>query len=205
MRWQLLIARSTSGCTYQSASTQAGRRITSENQRMPMPTFRLQFPVAMVEVLAARYDFDADDAVAAAGAGARHRGYYTKPELSLLCEWKSVRSKSRVAQNSDVFVQAITRAAFATEDEFERMTALCALRGVEAPTASVLLHFAFPDRYPIIDWRALESLGQPEQATYPVRYWLAYVDACRALAKDAGVSMRVLDKALWQHSRERRR
>jgi hypothetical protein len=168
-----------------------------------MPPFRLQFPLAMVEELAARFDFDTDDTVAAAGAAARKRGYYTKPELTLLCEWKSARTRSRVALNSDVFVEAITRAAFATEDEFERMTALCALRGVDAPTASVLLHFTFPDRYPIIDWRALESLGQTQQPPYPVSYWLAYVDACRTLAAEAGVSMRVLDKALWQYSNER--
>jgi len=121
----------------------------------------------------------------------------------LLCEWKTARSRSRVARNTDAFVEAITRAAFATEDESERMAALCALRGVEAPTASVLLHFAEPDRYPIIDWRALESLGERERATYPIPYWLAYVAACRALAAEAGVTMRVLDKALWQHSRER--
>jgi hypothetical protein len=141
--------------------------------------------------------------VAAAGAGARARGHYTKPELLLVCEWKSHRTKSRVARNTDVFVEAITRAALATADESERMAALCALRGVSTPTASVLLHFAFPDRYPIIDWRALESLGEPAQAIYPVDYWLAYVDACRELAKQAGVTMRTLDKALWQHSRER--
>lgn len=168
-----------------------------------MPTFRLQFPLSEIEALAARFDFDTDDQVAAAGAAARRRGYYTKPELVLLCEWKSARSRPRVALNTDGFVEGITRAAFATEDEAERMAALCVLRGVEAPTASVLLHFAFPDRYPIIDWRALESLGQREQATYPIRFWLAYVDACRRLAEEAGVTMRVLDKALWQFSRER--
>ncbi|HEX5620003.1 MAG TPA: hypothetical protein VFX51_16390 [Solirubrobacteraceae bacterium] len=170
-----------------------------------MPPFRLQFPLAMLDELAARFDFDTDDTVAAAGAAARKRGYYTKAELALLCEWKSARTRSRVALNSDVYVESITRAAFATEDEFERMTALCALRGVDAPTASVLLHFTFPDRYPIIDWRALESLGQTQQPPYPVSYWLAYVDACRALAGEAGVTMRVLDKALWQYSNERRR
>ena len=167
--------------------------------------FRLQFPAATIEDLAARFDagVDGDDVMAAAGSAARRRGYYTKAELTLLCEWKSPRSRSRVARNSDVFVEGITRAAFATDDELERMTALCALQGVEAPTASVLLHFAFPDRYPIIDWRALESLGQTGRAVYPVSYWLAYADACRTLAAEAGVSMRVLDKALWQHSRER--
>jgi hypothetical protein len=170
-----------------------------------MTTFRLQFPMGEIGGLAARYDFDSDDEVAAAGAAARRRGYYTKSELVLISEWKTVRSKSRVARNTDAFVEGITRAAFATDDESERMLALCALRGVDVPTASVLLHFAFPDRYPIIDRRALESLGERAQPPYPTSYWLAYVDACRKLAAEAGVTMRVLDKALWQHSRDRAR
>jgi hypothetical protein len=167
--------------------------------------FRLQFRVGDLPALAARYDFDPDDEVAATGASACERGYYTKPELVLICEWKTARSRSRVAKNTAGFVEGITRVAFATEDESERMAALCALQGVKPPTASVLLHFAFPDRYPIIDWRALDSLGQPRQPTYTIEYWLAYVDACRKLAAQAGVTMRVLDKALWQYSREQRR
>jgi hypothetical protein len=77
--------------------------------------------------------------------------------------------------------------------------------GIRLGHPGVLLHFAFPDRYPIIDWRAVESLGEHEQASYPMRYWLSYVDTCRRLAKEAGVTMRVLDKALWQYSRERSR
>jgi hypothetical protein len=158
-----------------------------------------------IKPLASRYDFNVDDEVANAGAAARQRGYYTKPELVLMCDWKTARSRSRVAKNTKEFVEGVTAAAFATGDEFERMAALCVLRGVEAPTASVLLHFAFPDQYPIIDWRAPESLGEPAQATYPVAYWLRYIEVCRGLAKKAGVTMRELDKALWQYSRERRR
>jgi hypothetical protein len=168
-----------------------------------MARFRLQFALSEVEALASRFSADGDERVTAAGAAARERGHYTKPELVLLCEWKTPRSRPRVALNTDGFVKGITGAAFATEDETERMAALCALRGVNAPTASVLLHFAFPDRYPIIDRRALESLGQTEQAAYPITYWLEYVEACRGLAKQADVSMRVLDKALWQFSSER--
>jgi 3-methyladenine DNA glycosylase/8-oxoguanine DNA glycosylase len=170
-----------------------------------MAPFRLQFPVGDIPALAARYDFDSDHQVATAGASARERGYYTKPELVLICAWKTVRSRSRVAENTAAFVEGMTRVAFAMEDESERMAALCALRGVNPPTASVLLHFAFPDRYPIIDWRALESLGQARQPAYTIDYWLAYLDACRDLASHAGVTMRVLDKALWQYSRERQR
>jgi hypothetical protein len=170
-----------------------------------MAPFRLQFPAGEIEALAERFGVvpEVEDEVASAGAAARGRGFYTKPELVRLCAWKTPRSRPRVAENTEGFVEGITRAVFATGDEAERMAGLCALRGVEAPTASVLLHFAFPGEYPIIDWRALESLGQTERAAYPIGYWLGYVEACRTIAAQAGVSMRVLDKALWQYSSER--
>ena len=70
------------------------------------------------------------------------------------------------------------------------------------PTASTLLYFAFPDDYPILDVRALESLGVRPRSTYPVSFWLEYLDACRKLARRAGVTLRTLDKALWQYSKE---
>ena len=53
------------------------------------------------------------------------------------------------------------------------------------------------------DVRALESLGVTGRTSYPVAFWLAYVDACRALAARHAVSLRALDKALWQASKER--
>jgi hypothetical protein len=31
---------------------------------------------------------------------------------------------------------------------------------------------------------------------------MAYTEACRALAEDAGASMRTLDRAFWQYSSE---
>jgi hypothetical protein len=68
--------------------------------------------------------------------------------------------------------------------------------------ASTLLHFAFPRRYPILDWRALESLSQPGRSTYSVGFWLTYLEACRRIARQNHVQLRTLDKALWQYSRE---
>ena len=83
------------------------------------------------------------------------------------------------------------------------MDALISLKGIGIPMGSTLLQFAFPDRYPILDWRALEALGQPKRTQYPISFWVTYVDACRKIAQEAGVSVRTLDKALWQWSRER--
>ena len=62
------------------------------------------------------------------------------------------------------------------------MQALLSLSGVGVPTASTLLYFAFPALYPILDVRALESLGVKPRSQYPISFWLGYLEACRALA-----------------------
>jgi hypothetical protein len=85
------------------------------------------------------------------------------------------------------------------------MAALLELEGVGVPTASTLLYCAFPEDYPILDVRALESLGVKPRSQYPLSFWLGYLDACRELAQRAGVPLRTLDKALWQYSKERSR
>ena len=118
-----------------------------------------------------------------------------------MCEWKSARSRPLVRANAPRAVTAATRTAFGARGEDERLAALLALRGVGVPIASALLHFAMPGRYPILDVRALESLGHTGTASYTVRFWVAYVEACRALATRHAISLRELDKALWQHSR----
>ena len=119
-----------------------------------------------------------------------------------MCAWKTVRSRPKVAANTEAAIVDATGRALAAGDEASRIAALLELEGVGVPTASTLLYFALPDDYPILDIRALESLGVKPRSTYPVSFWLEYLDACRRLARDAGVSLRTLDKALWQYSKE---
>ena len=139
----------------------------------------------------------------AAGAAARARGHYTRAEFLSVCRWKSPRSAPKVAANDEAAIVAATARALATRDEEARIGALLELEGVGAPTASTLLYFAFPRDYPILDVRALESLGVKARSQYPVSFWLEYLRTCRELARSSGVSIRTLDKALWQHSKER--
>ncbi len=168
-----------------------------------MTMFELQFAPELVPELAARFPVADDSACAALGAAARARGYYRRGEFLRVCAWKTVRSAPRVATNAPAAVRAATRRALATPEEAARMEALLALEGVGVPTASTLLYFAFPALYPILDVRALESLGVTPRSQYPVAFWLGYLDACRGLAVECGVSIRTLDKALWQWSKER--
>jgi hypothetical protein len=169
---------------------------------LPVPIFELRFPARDIEALASRFPVADDGQGLATGAGARARGHYTREEFIAVCGWKTVRSRSKVASNSEAAVVDATGRALAAREEAQRMEALLELEGVGVPTASVLLYFAFPDDYPILDVRALESLGVKPRTQYPVSFWLAYLAACRELALRYGVPIRTLDKALWQHSRE---
>jgi hypothetical protein len=74
---------------------------------------------------------------------------------------------------------------------------------VEWATASVLLHVAYPERYPILDQRALHALGVHARSASGFPFWEAYVTAWRDVATRAGVDGRTLDRALWQWSKER--
>lgn len=168
-----------------------------------MPVFALQFPVDQVPEYAARYPSEDDRDVLAIGRDARDRGHYTLEEFVRLCRWKTPRSGPLVAQNSTDLVEARTRVALSeTSAERERIEALRSLWGVEWATASVLLHFAYPERYPILDKRALHALGVRAPSAYSFRFWESYVAACRGLAEQAGVDGRTLDQALWQWSKE---
>jgi hypothetical protein len=165
--------------------------------------FELQFSPDQIRALAARFEYEDDEGVRAAGEAARLRGSYTRDDFLLVCAWKTERSRPKVASNTEKDVERATRTALQAQDEAQRMQALLELDGVGVPTASTLLHFANPSDYPILDVRALESLGHQGRSTYSVSYWLRYLDACRRLASEHGVTIRVLDKALWQHSKER--
>ena len=168
-----------------------------------MPTFELQFPASEIDSLASRFGYADDARLLAVGAAARARGHYTRGEFLEVCAWKTTRSRSKVASNTEAAVVEATGKALATSDEGTRMSLLLELEGVGAPTASTLLYTAFPDDYPILDVRALESLGVKPRSQYPVTFWLEYLHACRELARRSGVSIRTLDKALWQQSKER--
>jgi hypothetical protein len=169
-----------------------------------MPVFSLQFALNEVPTYAGRYDDEDDKEVLAIGRRADRRGRYTLDEFVRVCRWKTPRSGPLVALNTAASIEVATRAALSeATGERERMEALLSLSGVGWPTASVLLHVAQPDRYPILDVRALHALGVRARSAYSFKFWEAYVAACIELASQAGVNGRTFDQALWQWSKER--
>jgi hypothetical protein len=165
------------------------------------PDLSLRFPIDQITGLAAAYAYAEDTEVRTIGTEARNRGWYTRQELVIVALWKTKRSRSRVRLNREDAVKDATELALRTADERLRIGVLTHLQGVLMPTASVLLHLGHRDPYPILDFRALWSLGVDQQPSYySFELWERYVQRCRELAKEAGVDMRTLDRALWQYS-----
>ena len=162
---------------------------------------KLRFPESKIEHHAARYSYGRNESeLLALRESVQRAGHLTKLQLRLLAQWKSPRSAPHIERNSETFIQEVTHFALHASDERARIEALTLLSGVLWPTGSVVLHLFHADRYPIIDFRALWSVSSEVPIQYTFEFWLAYVKYCRSVAKRSGVSMRVLDRALWQYS-----
>jgi hypothetical protein len=168
-------------------------------------TFALRFPPAEIVRWAARFPIEDDAAVEAIARVARGRGYLTRSEFLAMCRWKTPRSARRCASNSTEHIREATTLALASRDERAKIGILRLLAGVDWPTASVLLHFLDRRPYPILDVRALWSLGISRAPAYDFGFWERYVAFTRGIAGKAGHSMRTVDRALWQYSKVRQR
>jgi len=129
-------------------------------------------------------------------------GHLTKDQLRLIAQWKAPRAAGYIEKNSEGYIREVSAAALSAKEERTRIETLTLLDGVSWPTASVILHLFHEDPYPLLDFRALWSVGVDVPSQYTFGFWWQYVEFCRKLAKRGDVSMRVLDRAMWQYSKE---
>jgi hypothetical protein len=133
----------------------------------------------------------------------QERRYLSLEDMVVLTQWKSPRTVPWVNQNGDPLVREVTRLSLSQNISEElRIEILTLLDGVQLRVASVVLHFAFVDKYPILDYRALWSLQEPQPKAYTFDLWKRYTDFCRRYIAEHQISMRDFDKALWTYSRE---
>jgi hypothetical protein len=165
-----------------------------------MPAFI--FDENNIHYWASRYDYPGDAEVEAAARENKKHGFLTSEEFLELRKWKTPRSRKLCERNSGDLIREATGIALSAHCEELRIGTLLVLNGVSWPTASVILHFWHKDPYPILDLRALWSIGWDEPSTYTFDFWLKYTEFCRKMTKRNNVRMRILDRALWQYSSE---
>ncbi len=128
--------------------------------------------------------------------------YMTRQNLIDIGDWKAPRARRHYSsrKNYNRRVMKISQFSFSTRDEKERIESLDSLWGVGYPVASTILHFAFPHKYPIIDFRVLGSLwGMKKPIHYDFSLWERYCNKIGAIAKKYRLPIRRLEKALWKY------
>jgi len=171
-----------------------------------MPGFRLRISDDELPRWASRYSYPGEAEIEKRVAPtARARGYLMRDEFLELCRWKTPRSQPRCAANRDDFVREVSRIALAATNEELKIRVLLLLAGVSWPTASVILHFCDHGRYPILDFRALWTVGFRRLPRYTFSLWWEYTCFVRDVSDRTGLPMRTIDRALWQYSKERQR
>ena len=164
--------------------------------------FILRFEAEQILTWAEHYTDDDTRIEEVIAPAVQRRGYLTRSDLRKICYWKSPRTRRRIDKNDEAFIQVVTQVARTTPNERLRISSLTLLDGISWPTASVILHFCHPEPYPVLDFRALWSLSVDVPKQYDFAFWWAYTGFCRNLANHVEVSMRVLDRALWQYAKE---
>jgi hypothetical protein len=128
------------------------------------------------------------------------QGFLTLDDLTAVTKWKwkGSRPTNLANLNTREEIEEITRFAFKSSSERVRIMSLRILNGVDWPMASVILHFAYGDRYPILDRRAMKTVrGTAKTSYYNFNLWNKYCRICVQKICEYKISMRELDKALW--------
>ncbi len=164
---------------------------------------KLRFPETAIESWARKYKYPREESsLLTLRPNIQKAGYITKEQLGLVAHWKSPRSAGRVEGNDEDYVTEITFWSFSAKEERSRIEVLTLLDGILWPSASAILHLFHNQSYPILDFRALWSVGVEVPKQYSFAFWWTYVEFCRIIAKRNSVDMRTLDRALWQYSKE---
>jgi hypothetical protein len=172
---------------------------------------KIRITKQFVDRWSARYDKDYSDSedcqveqrLKAWLAQQKEPKFLDREHFKDIAMWKSRRPKRHYEKNDGAFVRQVTEHAFGATDERLQLHILMALDGVRVPVASTILHFAFPERYPIMDVRAAATLRRAglwhrdDARSFTTKGWLEYVRVMRRHSRSLQVHLRDLDKALW--------
>lgn len=167
--------------------------------------FKLPFAREQSDELAARFRQNEQDMVnerAAFAAGDQIAcGAWTLDALKPIVRWKSQRALPLVRENDPYDIEDALRTMCSGATDRAKTAVLTGLRGVLVPMASAILTAVNRQRFTVIDRYVLGSLlGWRAEPT--IGLYADYLDFCRREARALGVSLRTLDRALWQWGKD---
>jgi hypothetical protein len=151
--------------------------------------------------LANAYDAAGDWEAEVAGAMLRN-GDLSVSHFRSIVKWKTNGwGLTRLDRNTDGEVRDALRLAIDARCPRSSIAVLVGLHGVDVPVASAIMAMVKPDVHTVIDFRALEALGYAGNYR-SIPFYLYYRAYCVNLAREWGMTVRNLDRSLWQWSSE---
>ncbi len=128
-------------------------------------------------------------------------GTLSRETFTQVMDWKAPRAKGRVDWKDFESYQRIIKYATEAPDEI-KLAILCSLDGIWVPVASTILHFVYPDRFPIVDYRATEVLydaGKLTSQSITQSSCKVYRKVILDICDETGCDIRTLDRALFAY------
>jgi hypothetical protein len=164
--------------------------------------FKPLFTKDEAKFLCNEYPVQEDEVFEKAGIAIRG-GDYSRKHFDAIFKWKTKnRGKSRPQKNTDDEIGEALRVATDIKSPKLAIALLCGLSGVAIPVASAIMTAIHPERFTIIDFRALEALDAESEKAGSLPYYESYLEFCIKLKDDWSMSLRELDRALWMWSKK---
>ena len=139
----------------------------------------------------------------------KRQAYFTKPEFIEMCGWKSPRPRHLYESNTSAEVRRVSAEVFAANCERRKLELLTSLKGVGVPTASAILTLTDPQAYGVIDirvWQLLYQFGVVATRRSGVGFscddWIEFLERLRGWARRFNVTVRDVERALFDHHKE---
>ncbi len=168
------------------------------------PVFQLQYDATDIQKLADEYMASKEGAKDRVMEEAGRRivaGDFSRPNLEDIYKWKAARAIRWLRKNTDIAVKMAIEGAVAAADVKQAVDALTVLRGVRVKMASAILTAINPERYTVLDFRALEALGSEDSEDLDL--YVEYLEFCQNSARRYRITMRNFDRANWQWSKNK--
>lgn len=128
-------------------------------------------------------------------------GTISKATFIEILNWKTPRLKGIVKLDKfNYYEEGIKMALDAPDDQ--KLSILDDLYGIGVPTASTILHFIYPSKFPIMDVRTAETLHDFDYLKKDTRSDENYVLFCeviRNIAQESNCTLREVDKAIFAY------
>lgn len=145
-----------------------------------------------------------DELVPMVKSDIEEHGCITEQTFIRLINWKSPRIRPIFEKRGYREYRPIIKKCLAAQDS-DKMAILDEAYGIGAPVASTILHFTYPDRFPIIDFRTAEALyhfGLIESPRVSAKNYAAFREAIRDIRKrHCKWSLRQIDMALFAYDK----